>query len=384
MNQKELGELRRRFKPERSAVSRIYGCYVNSQKEVISYLDESLGLMPQEEAEKYLSLLKKALSGTQGRNLIDIVFTTEQVADSDEHRLLSALRESELKDGEVRGALYEKIMGSLDLGEGNYLILLAFDAYDVPYRGRDGENQADGGDSVFRYIICAICPVKEGKPELGYFPGENEFHNCTAGQIVSAPEAGFLFPAFDDRAANLYNALYYVRKPDELHPELIDALFRTEAPMSAGEQREAFASALTESLEESCSLEVVQSVHGRLRERIEEHRESRDPEPLAITAGEVAGILADCGVEEERVAAFGQACQERFGGGALDPANLIDSKKFEVKTGEVTISVDPEYSYLVETRVIDGRKYILIPTGDGVELNGLAVGLGEPSAEAAE
>ena len=59
MNQKELGELRRRFKPERSAVSRIYGCYVNSQKEVISYLDESLGLMPQEEAEKYLSLLKR-------------------------------------------------------------------------------------------------------------------------------------------------------------------------------------------------------------------------------------------------------------------------------------------------------------------------------------
>ena len=155
--------------------------------------------------------------------------------------------------------------------------------------------------------------------------------------------------------------------------------------MSAGEQREAFASALTESLEESCSLEVVQSVHGRLRERIEEHRESRDPEPLAITAGEVAGILADCGVEEERVAAFQAACGRRFGeGAALSPANLIDSKKFQVKTGEVTISVDPEYSYLVETRVIDGRKYILIPAGDGVELNGLAVGLGEPSAEAAE
>ena len=102
MNQKELGELRRRFKPEKSAVGRVYGCYVNSKKEVISYLDESLGLMPLEEAEKYLGLLKKSLSGTPGRNLLDIVFTTEQVMDSDEHRLLSALRDSELKDGEVQ------------------------------------------------------------------------------------------------------------------------------------------------------------------------------------------------------------------------------------------------------------------------------------------
>lgn len=380
MNQKELGELRRRFKPERSAVSRIYGCYVNSQKEVISYLDESLGLMPQEEAEKYLSLLKKALSGTQGRNLIDIVFTTEQVADSDEHRLLSALRESELKDGEVRGALYEKIMGSLDLGEGNYLILLAFDAYDVPYRGRDGENQADGGDSVFRYIICAICPVKEGKPELGYFPGENEFHNCTAGQIVSAPELGFLFPAFDNRAANIYNALFYSRSADELHHEFIDAVFRTEPPMSAAEQKEAFESALSGGLEDACSMAVVQAVHEQLRERIEEHRESKDPEPLALTAGEVGGILRSSGVPEDRVASFQEQCGERFGeSAALNPANLIDSKRYEIKTSEATVSVDPAYSYLVETRVIDGRKYILIPVGEGVEVNGLPVGVAPPA-----
>lgn len=380
MNLKEVGELRRRFRPEKNAISRIYGCYVNSSRNVISYLDESLGNMPQEEAEKYLSLLKKSLSGGLGRNLIDITFTNEQVMDSDEHRLLMALRDSELQNGEVRNEFYQKIIDSLDMDGANYLILLSHDAYDVPRRARDGA--PEDSETVFSYILCSVCPVKDGKQELGYFPGDNGFHNCTAGQVVSAPEAGFLFPAFDNRAANLYNALYYVRKPDELHPELIEALFRAETPMSAGQQREAFEEALAESLEESCSLEVVQAVHGRLRERIEEHRESKDPEPLAITAREVESILADCGVDGERVDAFGRACGERFGGGAMDPANLIDSKKFEVRTGEVTISVDPEYSYLVETRVIDGKTYLLIPAGSGVELNGMAVGLG--GAEPAE
>ena len=64
MIQKELNELRRRWRPEKNAVSRIYGCFVNSSREIVSDLDESLGMMPQEESEQYLSLLKKGLSGS--------------------------------------------------------------------------------------------------------------------------------------------------------------------------------------------------------------------------------------------------------------------------------------------------------------------------------
>ena len=138
---------------------------------------------------------------------------------------------------------------------------------------------------------------------MGYFSGDNEFH-CAASQTVAAPELGFLFPAFDDRTANLYNALFYSRKPDALHQEFIDAVFHTEPPMSAAEQRETFQSALCGALEEDCSMEVVQSVHDYLRQRIQEHKDSRDPEPLAVTAGEVSGVLRNCGVPEARVEAF--------------------------------------------------------------------------------
>lgn len=374
MNQRELSELRRRFRPDKSAISRIYGCYVNSSKEVVSYIDASLGVMPQEEAEKYLGLLKKALSGTLGRNLIDIVFSTQQVVDSEEHRLLSALRDSALKDGAVRQAFYQKVIDSLDMGDSNYLILLAHDIYDVPYRGKDDETQADASDQVFSYIVCCVCPVKDSKIELGYFPGENEFHNCAPGQIVAAPELGFLFPAFDDRSANIYNALFYAHKVDEIHHEFIDAVFHTEPPMSAPEQREAFETALSEALEDVCSMDVVQSVHEQLTERIAQHKESKDPEPLELTVREVGAILQSSGVAEEYVDSFCEKCNEQFGDGAvLNPDNLIDRKRFEIKTGNATIHVDPEHSYLVETRIIGGRKYILIPADEGAEVNGLNV-----------
>ena len=131
------------------------------------------------------------------------------------------------------------------MGESNYLLLLASDSYDVPRRNRDAL-RAEGSDEVFSYILCAVCPVKTGKTELGYFSGDNEFH-CAASQTVAAPELGFLFPAFDNRSANIYNALFYSRKEGELHQEFIDAVFHTDLPMSAAEQREAFESALSES-----------------------------------------------------------------------------------------------------------------------------------------
>lgn len=373
MNQKELSELRRRFRPEKSAISHIYGCYVNGSREIISYLDEPMGMMPQEEAEKYLGLLRKALSGTLGRNLVDIVFSTQQVMDSDEHRFLMGLRDSQLKDGALRQSFYDKVIASLDMDGSNYLILLAHDAYDVPYKGRDGELQDDASDTVFSYIICCVCPVKDGKLELGFFSGENEFHSCAANQIVAPPELGFLFPAFDDRAANIYNALLYSKKADQLHQEFINAVFRTEPPLSAAEQREAFEGALTGALEDACSIEVVQAVHERLRDQIVQHKETKDPEPLALTAGDIGNILRDCSVPEERVSAFLERCGERLGANVvLNPVNLIESGKFEVETADAKLSLDPEHSYLLEMRVIDGRQYLLFPA-DSVTVNGLPV-----------
>lgn len=374
MNQKELNEIRRRMNPNKNSISRIYGCYVNSNREIISYLDKSLGLMPELELERYMGLLKKPLSGGLGKNLMDIVFSTQQVQDSEEHQLLTGLRGSALGDNGARERFYQKVIQSLDLEDSNYLILLACDAYDVPYRGKDDETQADASDTVFTYIICAVCPVRDGKPELGYFSGENEFHGYATNQIVAPPELGFLFPAFDDRAANIYNALFYSKNTAQIHQEFIDAVFHTEAPMSADEQKETFQSVLTDALEDNCSYDVIQAVHEQIRERVEQHKESKNPEPLDITAGEVGEILQSSGVPEERIQAFQEKCAEEFGGGAaLNPHNIIDSGKFELVTPQVRISVDPEYSYLVETKMIGDRKYILIPADEGVEVNGVYV-----------
>ena len=394
MNQKELNELRRRFRLDKNNFSRVYGCYVNSNREIIAWVDTSMGLMRQEEQEMYLGLLKKSLSGTLGKNLIDVVFSTQQVADSDEHRLLQTLRQTELKDPASRETLCRQIIDCIDMGETNYLILLAADAYDVPHRSKDDEIQADASSEVFKYFVCSICPVKAPTLELRYDLDQSEFHSSYKNTKTTSPELGFLnpayenrtanifyvlgflYPAFDNRTANIYNVLFYSKNAAEIHQEVIDALFHVDPPMSAEEQKNAFGSALADALDKDCSYDVVQSVHEQIRARIEDHKESKDPEPLEMTAGDVGGILANSGVNDEQIAAFQRECDEQYGeNAALNPNNIIESKKFEITTPEVKISIAPENSYMIEARVINGRKYLLIPADDGVEVNGIGVNI---------
>lgn len=386
MNQKELGELRRRLRPGKNNLSHVYGCYVSPLKEIIAEVEQPLSLLNEDDVDSCLALLRKALSGGLGRNLINVEFSTRQVAEGEELKRLQALREARLKDAAARRAFYETIIQNLELGEDSYLILLAQESYDVPFRTRNDETLDDASDTVYSYLLCAVCPMREGKPGLGYVPNENALHVKTAGRLAAPPEVGFLWPAFDDRAANLYNALYYARKPELLHGEFLSGVFGTEPPLSAPEQREAFETALTDALGAECSMELVQAVHEQLRERIELHKESRDPEPLTVTARDVGGMLRECGVEAERVSAFQDYCGQRLGEeAAVDPANLIDSKRFQIKAGEITITVKPELSGQVESRVLEGRTYLLIPAGDGVEVNGLPVELeaeAQPAAQA--
>ena len=268
MNQKELGEIRRRIRPEHNAIHHIYGCYVNTNKEIISSIDEPLGLLSKEEVEKYLGLLKKTLSGALGKNLLDISFATKQVMDSEEHRLLSALRKSELADAGLREAFYQCIIDHIDMEDQNYLILMAYDVYDVPHYGKDG-GEDDRGD-VYKYMLCCICPVKPGKAELGYVADEKRFRSSIIGQIVAAPELGFLFPTFDDRATNIYNALFYSKNINAGHDDFVDAVFRTPVPMPAGRQKDNFNEVLTGALNQECTFDVIQAVH-------EQHRNILSP-----------------------------------------------------------------------------------------------------------
>ena len=144
--------------------------------------------------------------------------------------------------------------------------------------------------------------------------------------------------------------------------------------MPAAEQKKCFEALLTTALGDECNLDVVQTVHDQLCQRIELHKEAKVPEPLMIAKADVKEALASCGVSEEHLAKFSVDYDETFGFEAdLHPKNIIDSKRFEIKTPDVSIKVDPTRSDLIETRVIGGVKYIMICADENVEVNGVSI-----------
>ena len=377
MIDKEIGEIRRHLRRERSNITAIYGCYVNENKEIISKFRQSTGTMPENESDKYFALLRRTLSGSLGKNLIDISFKTSQVAGSPEHQLLMDLRKSQLKDEELLQKFYEKVIESVVMEE-NYLILLACDTYDVPFKSKDDSFQKDQSEESYTYILCTICPVKQTKANLHYVPEEKLFHDGAMNQMVSAPVLGFLFPAFDNRSTNIYNALYYTKDTKVSQEALIESIFNAPIPKPAAEQKQCFEALLTTSLGEECSLDVVQTVHDQLCQRIAMHKEAKVAEPLMISKEDVKEVLQTCGVSENSMAKFSVDYDEVFGFEAdLHPKNIIDNKHFELKTPDVVIKCDPTRSDLIETRVIGGVKYIMICADENVEVNGVNIHIGD-------
>lgn len=373
MNEREIGEIRRRVRRDRSNMTSIYGCYVNAQKEIVSSFRQSVALMSENEAEKYFALMKRTLSGGIGKNLIDVSFQTQQVGNSPEHKLLMELRKCSLQDDALRMQLYEKIISAVSFDDG-FVILVGCDSYDVPFKSKDGQVQQDASGDVYTYLLCAVCPVKQAKPGLRYMAEEKIFHDTGIAQTVCAPELGFLFPAFDDRSTNIYNSLLYSHDIKRSNQAFSDALFSVALPMPAGEQKKSFEGLLTTTLDKECSLDVVQTVHDQLRQCIELHKESREPQPLLISKEEIKTALKTGGISEQAVAKFSVDYDSAFGFEAqLHPKNIIDSRHFEIKTPDVSIKVNPERSDLIETRIIGGVKYILICADENVEVNGVNI-----------
>lgn len=371
MNDKELREIRRRFRPDKNNILSIKGCLVNSEKAIVSYFNQPMADCSVDESEKLLAIMKRSLSGSLGTNLLDLEFSARQTIDGDEHKLLMALRTSALKDEAALNAFYNKVIESVKF-EGGFAILLAHDTYDVFTYSQDGEK----GDSseMFSYIVCSICPVKPLNAGLYYREYDSSFRSVDAYSMLSAPELGFMFPAFDNRAANLYGTLYYTRNIADVHSDFITNIFNVELPMSAAQKKNTFDCCLSETLAEECDFEVVRSVHDQIAEMVQEHKDTKQQEPLTLSKHNFKNVLEYCGIPEDKVEQFGNKFEEEFGKNAhIAPKSIVDVKKFEVNTPDVTIKVNPDRTDLVSTQIINGVKYILIQASEGVEVNGVNI-----------
>ncbi len=269
MIKQEVNEIKRLYTPRNCSITRICGCYVDGEKNKKTEFKEAFLSLPEEEIFKYFELLRKTLSGSIGKNMLNLEFPLASEEEGGTQEFLLRLRDSKLGDDALVEEFYDRVIGSYEYVS-NYLILIIHDAYDVPGKTTDGLTMEDASDTVYEYLLCCLCPVNLSKPGLSYDAQANEFHNRIRDWIVEMPQTGFLFPAFNDRGSDLHSTLYYTKNPEEPHSEFVDGILGAALPLTAGSQKETFQTLIAETLGEDAEYEVVKSIHENLTEMIDE------------------------------------------------------------------------------------------------------------------
>ena len=264
MNKKEISEIKKQFSPNNCAITRICGCYVDGEKNKKTELKEAFLSLSEEEMFKYFEIFKKTLSGTIGKNLINMDFPLEQEKEGGTQEFLMKLRGSKLQDNAILEEFYDKIIENYDYGE-NYYIILIHAVYDIPGKSSDGQEMFDASDEIYDHILCSICPVNLSKAGLCYNAETNNIEDRIRDWIVEMPDLGFLFPVFNDRSTDIHSLLYYTKNAEQLRSAFVDEMFGCTTPLSAGGQRDSFNALVEETLGEDCaSLENLKT-HGMLR-----------------------------------------------------------------------------------------------------------------------
>lgn len=379
MNKKEVSEIKGLFKRDGGAIDRICGCLIDGEKQIrMSFCDAFLSLS-QEEIDKYFEIFRKALSGSLGKNLHTLEYTLDQELSGSGHKRLMALRKTGFKDDSVLEEFYKSVAENYQYGESYYVVMIHCN-YDVPGRGSDNLEMEDASEEVYEFVLCCICPVKLSEAGLCYNTQTNRIEERMRDQWIEAPMNAFLFPAFDDRSSNIHSLLYYAKKTEELHEEFIDGCIGGPAPMSFKTQKAVFQEIVEETVGETCSYDTVCQIQENLAELIEEHKE--EPQPLKLGKSDVKKLLQNSGIKEEQLENFEQVYEEAAGEDAsFQAANLVEARSVAVKTPDVTIKVSPQRMDLIQIQLVEGRRCIVIPMEDGVQINGMSVTMENTNAK---
>ena len=371
MNKLEISEIKRQFNIDRYTIDNFCICYVGSEKEKKSVTKDAFGSLPEEEMHKYLKIFKKGLSGTVGKNLMNLEFPVSEEMNGGKQELLLNLRNSRLDDDGLLDEYYDRIISLYETAE-KYCIMVLHAVYDIPGKGSDRIVQDDASEDVYDFLFTLICPVELRDGELGYDPENNRIGELKQDWVLHDPDKAFLFPSFNDRTTDIHSLLYYSRKCEEIQPDFINFMFGTDAPLTAGDQKDTFNMLVSGVCGDEGDVEVMKNIHDSLSELIEENKEN--PEPLILGKPEVKKIFSDSGVSREKMDAFEEHFEDIAGDDTeIMVSNISGIKSFKVSTPDIEIKVKPDYLNRIEARIVDGRECLVITVDDRVEVNGVNV-----------
>lgn len=333
MRKKDILELKKRFKKDHCTFTKMCGCYVNGEKNILLKFRETFLNLEEDDYFKYLEIAKKVLSGTIENNILELNFELNEEHINEKQLEFMKLKNSQLKDDLLLDDFYNSIINNYDY-EGNFLILIFHDAYDIITKTKDNA-KLDESEEVYEYILCAICPVELSKAGLRYFEEENSIKSRTRDWVVEAPSNGFVFPAFINRTTDVNSIMYYTKNAKDTHPELMENVLGCPSKQTNTEKKETFNDILRDALgpDEKKSDHFFMEIQESLNNKIEEHNIIHEDSetPIFLTDEVIQDILNESGVPDEITTKIEKSYAESFGDTPPVADILIDNKALAAK-----------------------------------------------------
>ncbi len=373
MNKSNVMEIKKILKITENnmpSIDKICTCFVNGEKKKLISNTEKFFNLDEEEQFKYIELFKNVLTGAIGKKLINLEYTSDEASKAAQDNIQSAQVQM-FDDDQIRDEFFDKIIDNYEFGE-NYLIVVGRGVYDVPVKASDGAVLEDE-TLTYDFMITAICPVHSTKAGLTLDTETGRMISSKQVQIVEAPVNGFLYPAFNDRQTDLHAMLYFTKKPQEDHPELMEALMGNKAPTSSVAQQQIFENIVAAVTDDKADFEVIKTLHENLSDMVD--RAGMDTQDKKLTKDDIKDILKEAGVDDEKLTDFDHVYEKAGGNADTDftPQNLMTIDKFNIKAPDVEIKIKPDRTGLVQKKRVDGRNCIVITLEGDIELNGIQV-----------
>ncbi len=366
MDKLGIKEIKKTLSLKHICLDKFVSCYVGNDKEIISRSDGFFTGMDQNLQLKYMEIFKKVLSGKFAKNLYSIGYSKET---KDQQQKLIALKESELTNGQV-DEFFKEVINTYDCA-GRFIIIAAYGTYDVPRKASDGSILEDGTD-VYSFIITAICPVELVREGLVFNEDTKTFEEKFTDWAISKPTTGFLYPAFNDRQEDASEILYYTKSEKERQERFAENVLGAVIEKTETELQNNFQNIIRATFDRDCDFDAVRQVTDIIKENIEEAVSSG--EEYVLDKPEFRNLVKRAGADEEALKRFEEAYDDNLGGKEhLSADTVIDKNKILIKSDVLKLDVKSESSDLIETRVINGREYILLPVTNNLSVNGIPI-----------
>lgn len=311
----------------------------------------------------YLNILKKALSGKLGKQLTEYSFETGSVC----QQRLYDLNQSRLKDEEQIRGFVEDFSRNTSYLNGYYLILAACE-----WQIKDKNRMEDAG-SAYRFLVCSVNEVT--LTDIGlYFNEESgamEKKEDVDMHVISSGLDGFLYPCYTDGGADVNHILYYTKTPKRPNEMFIENIIGSMSALPYDKENDCFRKMLADVAGRELDFDTVSHVYGSLRDMVAEAEE--EGTPLSMDKTRMRGLLEDAGLSQESLQHYSAVYDKTVGDNELKAVNLMDPEKLTVKMKDISVTVRGDAAWKVKTRLVDGKRFLMIQIDDGLEVNGMDV-----------